>query len=63
MKTFNQIRYGEYEESEAAVTLRNSGGDCGGGNEVLVIETYKGNRNDIPENNRHVKPRRTRWQL
>lgn len=39
MRTYNQISYGEYEESEAAVTLRNSGGDCGGGSEVLVIDT------------------------
>lgn len=28
---FNQLKYGEYEQSEQSVTLRASGGDCGGG--------------------------------
>lgn len=35
--TYNQTAFGEYEEDEAAVTLRNSGGDCGGGSEVLIV--------------------------
>lgn len=39
MKTYNQIRYGEYAESEQAVTLRSCSGDYGGGSEVLV--TYQ----------------------
>lgn len=38
MKAFNQIKYGSYLESEQAVTLRESGGDYGGGSEVLVIQ-------------------------
>ena len=38
MKTFNQIRYGEYSEAEQAVTLRNCSGDYGGGSEVLVLQ-------------------------
>lgn len=40
MKTYTQIRHGEYEASEQAVTLRANGGDCGGGSEALVVETY-----------------------
>lgn len=27
---FNQLKYGEYEQSEQSVTLRANGGDCGG---------------------------------
>lgn len=38
MKAFNQIKYGTYEKTEQAVTLRSSGGDYGGGSEVLVIQ-------------------------
>ena len=37
MKTYNQIRYGEYAESEQAVTLRSCSGDYGGGSEVLIV--------------------------
>ena len=29
--TYNQTAFGKYVEDDAAVTLRNSGGDCGGG--------------------------------
>lgn len=39
MNTYSQIKYGAYESAECAVTLRNSGGDCGGGSEVLVLES------------------------
>ena len=35
--TYNQTAFGEYVEDDAAVTLRNSGGDCGGGSEVLIV--------------------------
>lgn len=35
---FNQLKYGEYEQSEQSVTLRANGGDCGGGSEVLVVQ-------------------------
>lgn len=35
---FNQLKYGEYEQSEQSVTLRANGGDCGGGSEVLILD-------------------------
>ena len=34
---FNQLKYGEYEQSEQSVTLRANSGDCGGGSEVLIL--------------------------
>ena len=37
-KTYNQIRYASYAESDKAVTLRGSFGDYGGGSEVLVLQ-------------------------
>ena len=39
MKTYRQIEYGTYELSEVSVPLRASGADCGGGGEVLIVET------------------------
>lgn len=39
MKTYTQIKYGEYEEAESSATLRSSGADYGGGSEVLIVET------------------------
>ena len=37
-KTYNQIRYASYAESDKAVTLRGSFGDYGGGSEVLIVD-------------------------
>lgn len=57
MKTYNQIRYGEYAESERAVTIRSSFGDCGGGGEVLVVDTLVFDEGQItcPTNGLHPK--------
>lgn len=38
MKTYTQIKYGEYEDTEQSVTLRANGGDCGGGSETLIVQ-------------------------
>lgn len=47
MKTYTQIKYGEYEETEQSVTLRANSGDCGGGSEVLVVETLVFDRSQV----------------
>ena len=39
MKTYTQTKYGQYEETDQSLTLRSSGADCGGGSEVLIVET------------------------
>lgn len=37
MKTFTEKRFGEWDEDEISITIRNRSGSCGGGSEVLVI--------------------------
>lgn len=38
MKTYSPIRYGLYADCGESETLRASGGDVGGGSEVLIVE-------------------------
>lgn len=56
-KTYSQIKYGEYAESERSVTLRRMSGDYGGGSEVLVIDTLVFDEGQItcPTNGLHPK--------
>ena len=39
MKTFTENKYGDYRLTERSNSLRAKGATCGGGSEVLVVET------------------------
>ncbi len=41
MKAMTEKRFGEYHEDDKAVSLRNRSGTCGGGSEVLIVQSVR----------------------
>lgn len=56
MRTYTENRYGDYRETDAGNTIRSNGASCGGGSEVLVIETLVFDEGQITSPVEHSNP-------
>ena len=57
MKTYINTKFGRFDEDDVSVSVRACGADCGGGGEVLVVETLVFDEGQItcPKNGLHPK--------